>query len=617
MRLRDGGGIVRLGRKNLLYSMALAGIMMLFLVGYFIYMLPSLYVEHVMEQNLKSIYEQHRAYMETGSYDDVRVRNSTACFSVEIPLEGNCMLVAGKAFSVEIILKDRRIAEILDSCRQKLEAGGILNKEETADDISAEGVGEPKVTDSLTDGKSKATDGLVDGEPEATDSLADGKSKVTGSLTDGEPEATDGLADGETAEWEAALADEMEALGEILKEAVSGADSFPVEIRLLSTNGIEEDFFNESMKVHTYSDNFVIMESSVEDAHNRYANYIAMEQTKDSIVLSCLPVVAPDVDEIRPVVLQSLPMLGAVIVLLVLLFSQMYSRGIVGPILRLARHAEEMEYAQDFAVGRMSEEWPDRRDEVRELADTLDDFYQQIKESYQKLEEKNRELEEENRRQEIFLRASSHQLKTPIAAALLLVEGMMNEIGRYRETRVYLPKVKEQLLSMRKMVEEILYLNHCAENRKMQQMDVGGLLAQRLKSYQVELADRGILTTVSGAESLFLYTDEMMITQILDNLLSNAVKYTPQDGYIEIELKEWNEKGNPEIRIKNSGTPIDGDMLPHIFEPFVTGRNEGTSSLNSHGLGLYIASYYAKKLDITISVGNGKDCVIALLVFPE
>lgn len=617
MRLRDGGGIVRLGRKNLLYSMALAGIMMLFLVGYFIYMLPSLYVEHVMEQNLKSIYEQHRAYMETGSYDDVRVRNSTACFSVEIPLEGNCMLVAGKAFSVEIILKDRRIAEILDSCRQKLEAGGILNKEETADDISAEGVGEPKVTDSLTDGKSKATDGLVDGEPEATDSLADGKSKVTGSLTDGEPEATDGLADGETAEWEAALADEMEALGEILKEAVSEADSFPVEIRLLSTNGIEEDFFNESMKVHTYSDNFVIMESSVEDAHNRYANYIAMEQTKDSIVLSCLPVVAPDVDEIRPVVLQSLPMLGAVIVLLVLLFSQMYSRGIVGPILRLARHAEEMEYAQDFAVGRMSEEWPDRRDEVRELADTLDDFYQQIKESYQKLEEKNRELEEENRRQEIFLRASSHQLKTPIAAALLLVEGMMNEIGRYRETRVYLPKVKEQLLSMRKMVEEILYLNHCAENRKMQQMDVGGLLAQRLKSYQVELADRGILTTVSGAESLSLYTDEMMITQILDNLLSNAVKYTPQDGYIEIELKEWNEKGKPEIRIKNSGTPIDGDMLPHIFEPFVTGGNEGASSLDSHGLGLYIASYYAKKLGITISVGNGKDCVIAALVFSE
>ena len=92
MNEKDGGGTVRLGRKNLLYSMGLAGVMMLFLVGYFICMLPSLYVDHMMEQNLKSVYEQHRAYMETGSYDGVRVRNATACFSMEIPLDGDCKI---------------------------------------------------------------------------------------------------------------------------------------------------------------------------------------------------------------------------------------------------------------------------------------------------------------------------------------------------------------------------------------------------------------------------------------------------------------------------------------------------------------------------------------------
>ena len=287
---------MRLGRKNLLYSMALAGVMMLFLVGYFIYMLPSLYVDHMMEQNLRSVYEQHRAYMESGSYDGVRVRNATACFSVEIPVEGDSVLVTGKAFSAEIALKDKRIAEILDSCREKLEAGEIL------------------------------------GEPDA--GMQDGSG--------GEREAADSPAKADQGAWRLDLADEAKALEEILKEAVSDAGSFPVEVRLLSNNGIEEEFFNESIKVHIYSGDLVIMESSVEDAHNRYANYIAMEQTENSTVLSYLPVVAPDVEEIRPVVLQSLPMLGAVIVLLVLLFSQMYSRGIVGPILRLARHAEEM-----------------------------------------------------------------------------------------------------------------------------------------------------------------------------------------------------------------------------------------------------------------------------------
>ena len=54
---------MKLGRKNLVYSLILAGIMLLFLVGYFIYMLPSLYVDYVMEQNLKSVKEQHNAYI--------------------------------------------------------------------------------------------------------------------------------------------------------------------------------------------------------------------------------------------------------------------------------------------------------------------------------------------------------------------------------------------------------------------------------------------------------------------------------------------------------------------------------------------------------------------------
>ena len=109
-----------LRHKNLLYSMVLAGVMMLFLIGYFIYMLPSLYVEHVMEQNLRSIREQHTAYMEKGSYDGVRVKNATACFSVEIPFRGDEILIAGKAFSAQVTMRDERLRQILQMCREAL-----------------------------------------------------------------------------------------------------------------------------------------------------------------------------------------------------------------------------------------------------------------------------------------------------------------------------------------------------------------------------------------------------------------------------------------------------------------------------------------------------------------
>ena len=109
-----------LGRKNLLYSMALAVGLLVFLVGYFICMLPSLYVDYVCEQNLRSVLAQHRAYMECGTYEAVRVRNPTACFSVEIPVSGDYVLLTGKAFSAEVRLRDQRLREVLDRCREGL-----------------------------------------------------------------------------------------------------------------------------------------------------------------------------------------------------------------------------------------------------------------------------------------------------------------------------------------------------------------------------------------------------------------------------------------------------------------------------------------------------------------
>ncbi len=535
---------MRLGRKNLFYSMALAGIMLIFLVGYFIYMLPSLYVDYVMEENLKSIRRQHEAYVEQGSYEGVSVRNSTACISLEIPLEEDYVLVTGKAFSAEITFHDERMNQILDRCRELL-------------------------------------------------FLAD-------------------------AEEDGDLREEMGRFGDILEEVVQEDSSLPVSLNFRYLQDMEEEFYNESVKIHTYSDNLFITELSVEDASNRYTNYIAFEKTEERMIMSVLPVVAPDVDEIRPVVLQSLPMLGAVIFLLVLLSSRLYSKGIVSPVMELVRHTEEMKYDRNFSVRRLSEKRPDTGDEIQELADTLDDLYQQIKEGYCQLEEKNRELAEENRRQEIFLRASSHQLKTPIAAALLLVDGMLNEIGRYKDTKVYLPRVKEQLLSMRKMVEDILYLNHCAEDMRIRQTDVGKLLEERLRSCQVALADKGIAVDVPENMVFAAKTDEMIISQILDNLLSNAVRYTPEGGHIRIAYLETGGCGR-RILIENFGVTIPEELAPHILEPFVTGSHQADSSgMRSHGLGLYIASYYAKKLGILLEVRNGEDSVAAELTFlPE
>lgn len=530
---------LKLGGRNLFYSMVLAGCMLTFLVGYFVYMLPSLYVDHMMEQNLRAVTEQHKVYVESGSYANVQVKNPTACFSVKIPNEEDSIYLTAKYFFVRVDMEEEQFKQTFNSFRE------LLKSFDFKKDASYD------------------------------------KDKME--------------------EYEEVW---RETLKQLFHDFFSEDVSAPFQIEYLGQQDMQNTYGGEYQKVHMMSNDLVVMEMGVEDGNNQYVNYIAVQRTEESLVLTFLPVVTPDMNEIRPVVFQSIPMLGAVIFLLVLLFSQIYSRGIVSPMVRLVQHTGQMKNSQ-IPMDRGLQE---RKDEIGILAVTIDELYQTIKAGYDELEEKNQVLAEENKRQEVLLRASSHQLKTPISAALLLVDGMSNKIGRYQDTATYLPKVKEQLLSMKKMVEDILYLNHCGENLDIQKVEPRKVLENQLSIYRITIADKQLQIRVEGLESVILDTDEMLFARILENILSNVVNYTPKNEVVQILLKEQ------EMWIKNFGSKIDVDILPHIFEPFVSGNHDNKENrINSHGLGLYIAAYYAKKIGMKINIYNEENSVVTVI----
>lgn len=71
-------------------------------------------------------------------------------------------------------------------------------------------------------------------------------------------------------------------------------------------------------------------------------------------------------------------------------------------------------------------------------------------------------------------------------------------------------------------------------------------------------------------------------------------------------------EGN-DLWIRNFGANVPEEILPHIFEPFVSG-NTGEKG---HGLGLYIVSYFVKKLHAEIAIENEPDAVCVHLQFAE
>ena len=508
---------MKLSRKTFLYSIGISTLLIGLIVIYFVTMLPSLYVDYRKKENLKSVVEVEKGYMKNRSYDGLTIQNPTGSATLEIPVSGEEVYVAGKGFQAVITVRDEKLKKFLTQIRDCFQDMEHLDKEkfEKIDwDLLKEGLGQTSV------------------------------------LNEKAPVDVD-------------------------VEVDSDAGQF------------QED---GDGKVHVMKDDIYVFEGGVADETNQYTTYIAMGKSEGSLVFSFLPVMTPQMKEIKPIVLGSVPMISAVLFLIVMICSQYFSRKIVNPVIRLSRYAQEIRSAGNLDVAPFEIR---EKDEIGELGRSLNELYDRLKENYEKLEEKNERLKQENKRQEVFLRASSHQLKTPVTAALLLIDGMIQEVGKYKDTKTYLPQVKEQLQAMRKIVEDILYLNHCTEHLELEPVEMNALVEETASAYAVQM-DAKQLKLEKTERPCRVVSDRELLKKILDNLFSNAVSYTPAGSRIFMEV------GEKDVRIFNEGAYIEESLLPHVYEPFVS----GSSREKGKGLGLYVAAYYCEVLGHQLTIEN-------------
>lgn len=522
-----------LAKKNFYYSILISVVFVALVAGYFAWMLPSLYADYVNKDNLESVTEQHKGFVQTGSYENLEVKNPTSSFSIELPLEGNEISVTSKFFQMTLRVRDERLKKALYDFRV------FISQRQAGDEVLMQ----------------------------------------------------------EEALWGA------EDAGNLL-EIVLGEfrdKETPVQFDIKLPGSGKMVYSDANTRMHVPSEGILVMESTVTDTENQYTSYIVIEQVSDRYVFTILPAMTPKMDEITPIVFGSLPMIGVVVLLLVLLFSQVYSRGIVNPIIRLAHYTQDVKNRSIYEIQPVQ---ITRKDEIGMLAEELNEMHRKLRDNYMELEQKNRLLEEENKRQEVFLRASSHQLKTPVTAALLLVEGMMQKVGKYENWEEYLPQVKVQMLSMRKIIEEILSLNHSVEQFAVQKINVQELFEEILGHFRVHAADKKLVIEQTGTGGSIAGKRELL-ERIAENLVSNAVNYTPDGERIRIHYS------GDGVRIENCGVLIPEEILPHIFEPFVSSERKE----KGHGLGLYVASYYARLASCRIEIHNGENRVITLLSF--
>ena len=123
---------------------------------------------------------------------------------------------------------------------------------------------------------------------------------------------------------------------------------------------------------------------------------------------------------------------------------------------------------------------------------------------------------------------------------------------------------------------------------QVQLFSLNSLVTKILKLYETQITNKDIkINILKSNNDTLIHADEKLIGQVLTNLLKNAIEATGNTKLeeIDISINDNSSEGNISIAIANTGPLISEEVLPHIFVPFYTTKENGS------GIGLSVARY--------------------------
>lgn len=297
------------------------------------------------------------------------------------------------------------------------------------------------------------------------------------------------------------------------------------------------------------------------------------------------------IDEASKVILS----LGPYVVLIILGISSIgayiYSRYIADPLVKVNKTAKKMAEL-DFETRCIVKS----DDEIGEIANTLNELSRNLKTTMDELERSNKQLksdiekerEIETKRRE-FIATISHELKSPIAATKGQIEGMINNIGIFKDRDKYLRRSYNIMTDMEKLVSEIIDISKLEDydfKPKLVEVNLSNLIKKIIRDQEFLKISKELSLNQDVEEDIFVLLDEKLILKAISNIVSNAMKYSPEGENILVSLKK--EENHAILKVKNSGVTIEENDLKEIFKPFYRVEKSRNRQTGGSGLGLYI-----------------------------
>ncbi len=274
-------------------------------------------------------------------------------------------------------------------------------------------------------------------------------------------------------------------------------------------------------------------------------------------------------------VVERMPQLVAVTLAVGLVLSftagRLVSRRVLRPISRISSRI------QAISASSLSERLPENRssDELEELALSFNRMIERLEQSFT--------------RQKRFVSDASHELRTPLA----VIQGHTSMLLRWGKDD---PAIAEQSLKtmqaeirgMTQLIDRLLIL---ARNDD----DAGARLHKEripARAFLQEAADELLLLHPEARVDIrcnadTIVADRAALQQVLRILLDNSVKYSPPPAAVTLSAEAGQD--GVLLSVSDSGSGIDADKLPFIFDRFFRADDSRTKNTGGTGLGLAIA----------------------------
>ncbi len=184
---------------------------------------------------------------------------------------------------------------------------------------------------------------------------------------------------------------------------------------------------------------------------------------------------------------------------------------------------------------------------------------------------------------------AAHQLRNPMAVIRMSSEVCLNRERTPQEYQASLQKILKSTLRLNRTIEQLLML------AQVTQTPAGSLESVGLQEIAQQVVTEGLASGELRKINIQLLAPEQplgiqgipeLLREALANLMDNALRFSPENGTIELEIKQ-SPPDQVRVTIRDSGPGLSPEQKESVFQPFKQKQSEGRGSV---GLGLAIVA---------------------------